>query len=115
MFLGTSWGFLRLLWGVPGAAARADQIKTLFMIIVCLLLLLPLLLLRRRLRRLRRLYCRRRPRVRRHRLLLYHIPQRNETPKHGDPGSVDPRSGRVGGCPEGLTIIYDLWIRKSSP
>ena len=74
------------------------------MIIVCLLLLLPLLLLRRRLRRLRRLYCRRRPRVRRHRLLLYHIPQRHETPKHGDLGSADPRSGRVGGCPEGLTI-----------
>ena len=76
------------------------------MIIVCLLVLLPLLLLRRRLRRLRRLYCRRRPRVRRHRLLLYHIPQRHETPKHGDLGSADPRSGRVGGCPEGLTINY---------
>ena len=76
------------------------------MIIVCLLLLL----LRRRLRRLRRLCCRRRRRVRRHRLLLYHIPQRHETPKHGDPGSVDPRSGRVGGCPEGLTIRRHLQV-----
>ena len=80
------------------------NIKTLFMIIVCLLLLLPLLLLRRRLRRLRRLYCRRRPRVRRHRRLLDHIPQRHGTPKHGDLGFADPRSERVGGCPEGLTI-----------
>ena len=101
MFLGASWGFLGLLWGVLGQRPGQTNIKTLFMIIVCLLLLLPLLLLRR-LRRLRRL-CRRR-RGRRRRLLLYHIPQRDEDRKHGDPGSEDPRSGRVGGCPEGLTI-----------
>ena len=75
------------------------------MIIVCLMFLLPpLLLLRRRLRPLRRLCCRRRRRVRRHRLLLHHIPQRHEAPKHGDLGFADPRSERVGGCPEGLTI-----------
>ena len=29
---------------------------------------------------------------------------RDKDRKHGDPGSEDPRSGRVGGCPEGLTI-----------
>ena len=75
-----------------------------FMILLRLLII-PLLLLRR-LRRLRRL-CRRR-RGRRRRLLLYHIPQRDEDRKHGDPGFEDPRSGRVGGCPEGLTIIMNL-------
>ena len=74
--------------------------------IIILLFLLLLFLLRRQLRRLRRL-CRRR-RGRRHRLLLYHIRQRDEDRKHGDPGSEDPRSGRVGGCPEGLTIILRL-------
>ena len=29
---------------------------------------------------------------------------RDKDRKHGDPGSEDSRSGRVGGCPEGLTI-----------
>ena len=45
-------------------------------------------------------------------LLLYHIPQRDEDRKHGDPASEGHRSGRVGGCPEGLKVRWAETLHK---
>ena len=108
MFLGASWGFFGLLWGVLGATARADQHKNEVHDHCSSSASSSSSSSSSSSTSSSGLCCRRRRRVRRHRLLLYHIPQRHEAHKHGDSGSVDPRSGRVGGCPEGLTIKRQL-------